>query len=129
MGLSGFHIRPVSGLDIADVGGLNGPKPLRSPSKMVGCEAPHHFGWVLQRIRAVLTSKIGDLRSRNRPDLKTRQSNFQTYLTLNVWFVLGPGGLREAPEGSRKAYGWPCGAKFGWKPAKNQITIIISRPT
>ncbi len=36
MGLSGFLIRPVSGPEIADLGGLSDPKPLRNPSKMVG---------------------------------------------------------------------------------------------
>lgn len=35
MGLLGLQIRPASGPDIADFGGLHGPKPLRSPSKMV----------------------------------------------------------------------------------------------
>ena len=45
------------------------PKPVQDQSKMVGREAPHHFGWVLKRIGAVETSKFGDLRSRNRPHL------------------------------------------------------------
>ncbi len=53
MGLLGFQIRPVSAREFADVRRLNGPKPLQHPSKMVGREAPHHFGWVLKRFRAV----------------------------------------------------------------------------
>ena len=53
MGLLGFQIRPVSGPEIADFGGLNGPKSLQNPSKMVGRFAPHHFGWVLKRFRSV----------------------------------------------------------------------------
>ena len=28
------------------------------------------------------------------------------FLGLLLWFVLGPGGLREAPGGPRKAHGW-----------------------
>jgi hypothetical protein len=78
MGSSGFQIQPVSGPEIADVGGLNGLKPLANPSKMVGRFAPHHFGWVLKRFRVVKTSKIADFLAPDRPDLKTRQSHFQT---------------------------------------------------
>ncbi len=83
MGLSGFEIRPVSGPEIADLGDLNGPKPLRNPSKMVGRFAPHHFGWALKRFRA---DEIPQHRrfqvKQKRPDVKTRQSHFQTYLML-----------------------------------------------
>ncbi len=50
MGLSGFQIRLVSGPEIADVGGLDGPKPLQNQSKMVGHEAPHQFGWIVEAV-------------------------------------------------------------------------------
>ena len=60
-------------------GGLNGPKRTKNHSKY---EAPHHFEWVLVRLKAVQTTKTDDLRSRNRPILKTQQSHFQTYLML-----------------------------------------------
>ena len=53
MGLSGFQIRPVSGPEVADLEGLSGPL-IQNPSKMAGRFAPHHFGWVLKRFRAVL---------------------------------------------------------------------------
>jgi hypothetical protein len=43
MGLLGFQIRPVSGPDIADFGGLRRPKPLRNPSNMMGREAAPPF--------------------------------------------------------------------------------------
>jgi len=91
MGLFGFQIRPVSGPEIVDFWGLNGPEPAQNPLEVVEREAPHHFKWVGDRFGAVYTTKIDDLRSGNRPDLKTKQSDFQTYLTL---------------EGSRS--GWPC---------------------
>ena len=48
----------------------------------MGHFAPHHFNWVLDRFRAVWTPKIDDFRSGSRPDLKTKQSHSQTYLTL-----------------------------------------------
>jgi len=51
MGLFGFQIRPLSGPKIVDLGGLDGPKPVQNPVKMVGREAPHHFNWVLDRFR------------------------------------------------------------------------------
>jgi len=43
MGLLGFQIRPVSGPEIVDLEGLNGPKPVQNPLKVVGLEVPHHF--------------------------------------------------------------------------------------
>ncbi len=82
MGLVGFQIWPVSGPEILDGTGLNGPKLLQHPSEIVGREAAHHFGLVLKPLRAVQTRKIHDFRHRNWPDLKTKQSHSQTYETL-----------------------------------------------
>ena len=45
MGLLGFQNRPVSGPEIVDFCGLNGPRPVQNPFKMVGREALHHFEW------------------------------------------------------------------------------------
>ena len=53
MGLFGFQFRPVSGPEIVDFGGLNGPIPVQSPFKVVGREAPNHFKWLLNRFKAV----------------------------------------------------------------------------
>ena len=53
MGLLGFQNRPVSGPEIVDLGILNGPKLVQNLFKVVGHEAPHHFEWVLDRLRAV----------------------------------------------------------------------------
>ncbi len=36
MELSGFQIRPISGPVLADFEGLDGPKPLQNPSKLIG---------------------------------------------------------------------------------------------
>ena len=47
MGLVGFQIRPVSGLEVVDFGGLNGFSPAQNPLKEVGRFAPHHFKLVL----------------------------------------------------------------------------------
>ncbi len=52
---------------------------------MVGREGPHHFGWVSKQFGAVYLDSQ-NRRSRNRPDLKTKQSHLQTYLMLD--FVL-----------------------------------------
>ena len=80
MGLLGFQNKPVSEPEIVDFGGLNGPKPVRNPFKMVGRFAPRHFELVLDRFRAVWTTKIEDFRSRNLPILQTQQPQVQTYL-------------------------------------------------
>jgi len=53
MGLLGFQNRPVSGPETFNFCDLNGPNPVQNPFKMVGREAPHHFEWVLDRVRAV----------------------------------------------------------------------------
>ncbi len=84
MGWLRFQMRPASRPEIADFGSLNGPRSLQNQFQMVGRFAPHHFGWVSKRFRTGKSTNIDDFRSRNRPDLKTQQSNFQTYLTLNV---------------------------------------------
>ena len=67
MGLSGFQIRPVSGPEIADLGGLNGPNPLQNPSQMVGSEVPQFSWWV-----TVETPEIDDSQPKHRPDLKNQ---------------------------------------------------------
>jgi len=74
----GFPNRSASGPEIVDLCGLNYPRPAQNPFKMVWRFALHNFEWVLDRCRAVYTTKIDDLGSRNRPILKTQQSNFQT---------------------------------------------------
>jgi hypothetical protein len=35
-----FQIRPVSGPEMADFGGLDGPNPVQNLSKLAGCFAP-----------------------------------------------------------------------------------------
>ena len=64
MGLLGFQIRPVSGLEIVDLGGLNGLKAVQNQFKDVWCEAPHHFRYGFW------------FRSEIRLDLKTQQSQY-----------------------------------------------------
>jgi len=91
MALFGFQIRPLPGTEIVDFWGTNGPKTIQNPLEVVGREAPRHFKWVWDRFRAVWIPKIDALRSEPMLDLKTKQSHFQTYLTL---------------EGSRS--GCPC---------------------
>ena len=85
MGLFGFQIRPLFGPEGVDFGDPNGPKPVPNPLKVAGRFAPHNFKWVLDRFRAVCTPKVDDFRSGKRPDLKTKQCHFQTYLTLKSW--------------------------------------------
>ncbi len=42
-----------------------------------------------------------------------RSVNSSRFLGFLLWFVLGPGGLREAPGGPGKAHGWLWGASRG----------------
>jgi len=76
MELFGFQIRPVPGPEIVDFWGLNGPKRAQNPFKVVGCEAPQPFTWVLSRSRALETPEIDNFRPRNRTDLQTKRSQF-----------------------------------------------------
>ncbi len=39
--------------------------------------------------------------------------NYFRFLGFLLWFVLGPGSLREAPGGPGKAHGWPSGPSRG----------------
>jgi len=95
--------------------GLNGPKPLENPFKVVGHEAPHHFEWVLDRFRAVETPKLDDFRPGSRPDLKTKQSHVQAYLTLKR-------GARAASLPARPPMWAGCGSLCGaaGRPAASQ---------
>ena len=112
MGLFGFRIRPVSGPEIVDFGGLNGLNPVQNPRKEVGREVPHHFSWVLGLVRAVWTHKIDDFRSGDRPDLKTRLTHFLAGLpALAASFIKAVGGRTfggtgpAAGTGKRRASG------------------------
>ncbi len=91
--------RGSGGPKIVDVGGLNGPKPLRNPSKMVGRFAPHHLGSVFELFQGRLDPTIGGFRSRNRPDLKTRGSHVQAYPALEPPAGLGGATLRRGRPG------------------------------
>ncbi len=71
-----------------DVGRLNGPKQLQPPTKMVGREPPHHFGWVLKALRAVKTPAIDKVRGRVRHQtIKYIYIYIYIYINIKIYVI------------------------------------------
>jgi hypothetical protein len=77
--------RPAFGPEIVDLGCQNNTEPVQNPSNMVGREAPHNVGLVLNQIKAAQTSQIADVRFRNLSDLRSIQAYSNAYQTLYLW--------------------------------------------